>query len=439
MVAEAPVGGGAREAETGQGGHHHAEGVGRVCPVGSRVGQERRQLGHLEVAARPAVDQEQGQRGRSAPLQVGEVDGAVDGGHRLGQGVQLGLAGPPVELVVPVGHQLGQVGGAGAVVPAGPGRFVGQAGAARRQPGRSSTASSTSTSKALSCTFPPTLRTGGPATHPGPGRWLPRATGQAGAVASDGRRGRRREAVKLLGVAPQDLVLDLGGEAGRVQALLGQLDRVGPGGVRVGVVHLDHHVVLAHHVEHAEPGGVVDEAAVEVLPVVLVDVDLEDVDALADPWRGLPSTPLPPKALALGHPVALGVAAPAWPAPGTTGSSRCCPPERAILMSGNRWNMPLKIHASMAPGRTDAPMDMLAMNGESLEPSCAWSTTSRCGWTAPCSLSWPPRSPGPSAARVVDGGQARGARSSPRSRTSGALGRLRSISVTASLAGPTAG
>src|SRR5207248_6116568 len=94
------------------------------------------------------------------------------------------------------------------------------------------------------------------------------ATSTTTSVPDDvGGRFGRLEAVELLGVAPQDLPLHLVAHVGGVEALLGQLDRVGPRGVGVRVVHLDHHVVLTDHVEHAQAGGIVDEAAVEVLAV----------------------------------------------------------------------------------------------------------------------------------------------------------------------------
>src|SRR5271165_3326626 len=42
------------------------------------------------------------------------------------------------------------------------------------------------------------------------------------------------------------------------------------------------------------------------------------------------------------------------------------PSDRAILILGNRWHMPPKIHDSIRPAGRMQPMDMLAMNGELL-------------------------------------------------------------------------
>ena len=60
---------------------------------------------------------------------VQEVDAlAVDGGRELREGVEPRFLGAPVEAVLPVGDEFGEVGLADAVVPAGAGEFAGPAG-----------------------------------------------------------------------------------------------------------------------------------------------------------------------------------------------------------------------------------------------------------------------------------------------------------------------
>ena len=59
------------------------------------------------------------------------------------------------------------------------------------------------------------------------------------------------------------------------EPLAGQVDRVGPGGVRVRVVALEHHVVLADDVEQPEAGLVLDERAEHVVLEQLADVGVE--------------------------------------------------------------------------------------------------------------------------------------------------------------------
>src|SRR4051794_34119828 len=61
---------------------------------------------------------------------------------------------------------------------------------------------------------------------------------------------RRDEAEQLLRVAALDLVLRVRRQAG--QQLLGHADAVGPRGVAVRVVRLEHHVVLTDDVERAQ-------------------------------------------------------------------------------------------------------------------------------------------------------------------------------------------
>src|SRR5439155_22403926 len=90
------------------------------------------------------------------------------------------------------------------------------------------------------------------------------------------RRLGRREAVEALGVAAEQLVLRLLGEV--PDAVLHDLDRIRPGGVRVRVVGLAHDVVLADLVEATDAVRVVDAAAEDVVAERGSDVEVVEVE-----------------------------------------------------------------------------------------------------------------------------------------------------------------
>ena len=113
----------------GDGGHDDVEGVGGVAAVGGGVGERPGDLAHLEVGARPAVDEQQRERGGSDAGKVREVDAEpADFGAEAGQAfVQQALLGAPVVGRAPVVDQLADVGQGRAVVPADIRELVGEA------------------------------------------------------------------------------------------------------------------------------------------------------------------------------------------------------------------------------------------------------------------------------------------------------------------------
>ena len=88
------------------------------------------------------------------------------------------------------------------------------------------------------------------------------------------------------------------------EPLVSQFDRVRPRGVGMRVIDLDHDIVLTDHVEHPETGHVIDKATIEVLPVVPVDVNVEDI---YPPIHDVGAFGIPLVLLSPGHPVPLSV------------------------------------------------------------------------------------------------------------------------------------
>ena len=121
------------EAVAGQRRDHHVERIPGIPTVTSGVAEERYDLEQLDERAGPAVGDDQRERGRPRAALVDKVDAqAADGGAEVREGVDGALLRPPVEVRLPVAHQVVQVGQARAVLPIGPGDLVGPAGA--RQP-----------------------------------------------------------------------------------------------------------------------------------------------------------------------------------------------------------------------------------------------------------------------------------------------------------------
>ena len=106
------------EAEAGERGDDDVEGIGRVAAMGAGVGEKREDALHFKEGAGPAVTDEEGHGPGPLPFRVDEVDGqAVDLQHELGEAIEAGLDGAPVEPVPPMGGQVLQEGAGGAVRP----------------------------------------------------------------------------------------------------------------------------------------------------------------------------------------------------------------------------------------------------------------------------------------------------------------------------------
>src|SRR5580704_10449777 len=86
------------------------------------------------------------------------------------------------------------------------------------------------------------------------------ASDMSGTNRIGGRNLRRRESVELLGVASEDLVLELGSQI--LDHPLCRADAIRPGRVRVRIVRLAHHVVLADLAQAGHTVVVFDEAAI---------------------------------------------------------------------------------------------------------------------------------------------------------------------------------
>ena len=129
--AEARLAGGEGEAVAGEGGRDHGERIARIAPEARGVGEHGDDLVKLPDRSRPAVREQEGERGGSAPLRVNEVE--IDARHRcgeLGEGVQQRLVLSPVVVIAPVRAELLHVGEVGAEGPGGARRLVGEARAA---------------------------------------------------------------------------------------------------------------------------------------------------------------------------------------------------------------------------------------------------------------------------------------------------------------------
>ena len=128
------------------------------------------------------------------------------------------------------------------------------------------------------------------------------------------RRVGRSEAVQLLGVPPEKLVLGLRREM--ADHLLGRGETVGPGRVRVGIVSLAHDVVLADLVDARDPVMVLNEAAEHMVPEQLAYVEVVEVDVGRGVVHELCGPASPSSAACRG---------PALPARGSRASSRSHP------------------------------------------------------------------------------------------------------------------
>jgi hypothetical protein len=109
-----------RAAEAGHGGDDHVEGVRRIASMVSRVGQEQDELEHLDEGARPAMRDEERQRGGTMATCVDAVDAeTVDMSAEVREHVYRVLPAPAVEVRVPVRHERLYVGEVRAIIPAG--------------------------------------------------------------------------------------------------------------------------------------------------------------------------------------------------------------------------------------------------------------------------------------------------------------------------------
>jgi hypothetical protein len=96
------VGGRSGEAEPRQRRDHQVEGVGRVAPVGARVGERADDVQELHDRARPAVGHDQWQCVRLGGADVEEVDALpVDGSGELRELVEPFLGGAPIVAGAP--------------------------------------------------------------------------------------------------------------------------------------------------------------------------------------------------------------------------------------------------------------------------------------------------------------------------------------------------
>ena len=112
---------------------HDVKRVGRVAAVRGRVGQRADHLQELGHRPGPPVGDDERQRILFGGALVDEVDvEPIDHGLILIQRVEAPLRRPPVELVAPVGDQVGHVAELRPVVPPDVLQLIGQAGA--RQP-----------------------------------------------------------------------------------------------------------------------------------------------------------------------------------------------------------------------------------------------------------------------------------------------------------------
>ena len=99
---------------------------GSPCAAGIR--QQRDQLEHLHERARPAVQQQHGDRVRVAALRVDEMDArAVDGRAIVLEAVQRAFLLAPVVLPLPIVDELAQVRRVRAVAPARARQLIGPA------------------------------------------------------------------------------------------------------------------------------------------------------------------------------------------------------------------------------------------------------------------------------------------------------------------------
>ena len=108
---------------------------------------------------------------------------------------------------------------------------------------------------------------------------LPSSTPLSAITHSPGGRFGRREPVQPLGVAAEQLVLDLCREV--LHRVAGDLDAVGPRRVRVRIVGLAHDVVLAELVQALDCVAVLDDATVDVVAERLPDVERVEVGLVA--------------------------------------------------------------------------------------------------------------------------------------------------------------
>jgi len=108
-----------RKAEAGQGGDDQIEGVGRVAAVARGPRQLFDHVPELEMAARPAVrDQQRPLAGRLAD-HMDEVEIEIfHAGGELREAVEVGDGGPPVVAIPPIGAEVLEEGGVATVEPA---------------------------------------------------------------------------------------------------------------------------------------------------------------------------------------------------------------------------------------------------------------------------------------------------------------------------------
>ncbi len=130
--AEAALSGLEGQAVAGQGRGDDGERVGRIAAEPRRVGQARDDVEELEHRPRPAMQQQQLLRRRTAPRHVQEVQAdAGDVQLVLGKRVQRRFLRAPVEADPPVIDQATQIIHVGAVGPGRVRRLIGEAGAAQ--------------------------------------------------------------------------------------------------------------------------------------------------------------------------------------------------------------------------------------------------------------------------------------------------------------------
>ena len=111
-----------------QGRHHHVEGIGGIAAVCAGIAEGTDHLVILPERPGPTVREDQRLGIGTLAAHVDEVDRhAVDLGAELRIGVDCAFVLAPVVAVDPVGHQLLEVGGVGAVLPAFVGEVVGPA------------------------------------------------------------------------------------------------------------------------------------------------------------------------------------------------------------------------------------------------------------------------------------------------------------------------
>src|SRR5499427_4600793 len=123
---------GVRKTEARQGGYDQIKCVRGITTVTSRVGQEGKNLGHLEKAAGPAMGHDQGHgAGADAPF-VDEMNvQAIHQGRVMVPAVELYLLSAPIEVRTPVVDQGFEVLQITAIVPPRARKRIGKTGMAQ--------------------------------------------------------------------------------------------------------------------------------------------------------------------------------------------------------------------------------------------------------------------------------------------------------------------